>query len=608
MASAFSDTITKPIREKGKVTNYAELQKYYSFFLWDLKTQEVIGDGRLDPAGQRPTAEYFFTISPQSIEVTEPFTTKVVSTQNGGKFVESHGSIYKMISVQGTTGLRPRKGLPNEIPLLSTSSFETLIDPGALRATLDEKEVTGIDDIHFMRNIFRLYSDLKHLGRKVIMIWRNAKDDDYWVVEPTEFKLNRDKSSPMTYKYSMSFKGISPFSATLNIPNDPLSITETISALSARVQGYQQALSSSFMVIATNINRIKAAGYTTIDLVTGPVISVLKGLAAINNASTGVVKGLRTAIIEGEARVLEAVEVLQASLEPDLGGTVATRSEIVRAFRVLVRTFARMRSENFAKGTVAGVAGSGLLNAFTDPTLGRRETQAGRRNLPTRVREGTVHRGETIGNIALRLLGSSSRWHEIALLNGLSSPYVSDSATLVPGVLAPGDTFLYPVEADGSDPSTLSPVNPSGNQLDTNFSKSAVGEVATQAFGRDIRLVTSSDGELTDFAVDQNGDLGSIVGTANVEQAIKIKFITEQGTLLMHPRFGAKFAIGTKADPSAFNTFRLNVVATLKSDPRISEVSYLRFYTDGDALIMEATVKLNKTNDYVSTNFALRRF
>lgn len=612
MASPFSDTVSSPLREEGKTTFTAELQKYYSIFLWDLERQEVPTDARLDPSGTRPTAEFFFTMPPQSIELAEPFTTKVISTQNGGKYVESHGSIYKMLSISGTTGLRPNKGAPNEIPLLNTSNFENLIDPGALRPRIDPKEVTGLDNVHFLRNIFRRYSDFKHVGRKVIMIWRNAKDDDYWVVEPENFKLVKGKESPLTYKYAIQLKGISPFEATLTLPADPLNIFDEVSSRSARVQGYLQALNDSFLVIATNINRIKAAGYFAVDLVTGPLISVLSGLAAVNNANRSVVKGFKQAIVEADSRLKEAVEALEASLEPvgATGATVDRRSPILRALRRSIITLSRLRAERFVQnstGAVASQAGNNVIGTFINPSASRSGITA-RQELPNRVREATLNRGETIGNVAKRLLGTSARWHEIAILNSLSAPYTSDSPTLVPGVLAPGDRFLYPSSEDGTDPFAIAPINPAGSQDSFTSALSRSGEIATQAFGRDIRLETSSDIDLSNFGISQSGDLDTVVGTANVEQALKIKFITEQGTLLMHPQFGALFAIGSKADAASFNTFRVNVVATMKSDPRISEVEYAKFLVVGDVLLLEARVKLNQTNDYVNTTFALRRF
>jgi hypothetical protein len=172
-------------------------------------------------------------------------------------------------------------------------------------------------------------------------------------------------------------------------------------------------------------------------------------------------------------------------------------------------------------------------------------------------------------------------------------------------VLTPGDSFLYPSDT-GTDPLSINVQNPREGQ--DSYTQFSGGDISAQAYGRDIRLESASDADLSTMAISQSGDLDTIVGVANVEQAMKIKFITEQGTLLMHPKFGATYAIGTKADESSFNTFYVNVIATLKSDPRITTVDYARFVVVGDVLALDTRVTLNDTNDFVATNFALRRW
>jgi hypothetical protein len=50
------------------------------------------------------------------------------------------------------------------------------------------------------------------------------------------------------------------------------------------------------------------------------------------------------------------------------------------------------------------------------------KTSAGRKGGTTRVRYYVVRRGDTLGGIAARLLHKSSRWHDIAKLNGIRDP------------------------------------------------------------------------------------------------------------------------------------------------------------------------------------------
>jgi hypothetical protein len=102
--------------------------------------------------------------------------------------------------------------------------------------------------------------------------------------------------------------------------------------------------------------------------------------------------------------------------------------------------------------------------------------------------------------------------------------------------------------------------------------------------------------------------LGSIVGIPNVEQAIRIKFITERGELPAHSKFGAKFPIGRKASPASFNAFRIDALRTLISDNRISTIKSLDFVAVEDVLALSADLVMTDSQNILSTSFALRRF
>jgi hypothetical protein len=178
------------------------IQSLYSVFLWDLQRGSILVHTGLDPASRTQLAEFFFQTPPKVMDMTEPFATRIIATQNGGKYLESHGSIFKEIRISGTTGLRPRKKAPETIPLLPSGSFEGLVQnfQNEIRK-IPRDEATGFDDIHFLRNIFRRYSDSKGRNERVIMVWRNIKDDDYWVVEPRSFKLIQNSQSPTSLTF-----------------------------------------------------------------------------------------------------------------------------------------------------------------------------------------------------------------------------------------------------------------------------------------------------------------------------------------------------------------------------------------------------------------------
>ena len=161
------------------------IKNLYSVVIYDMVSNTAYNpELPLDPSGKRKSAEFFFSVPPKVHEFTEPFATTIVPTQDGGRYVESHGSIMKEIRVSGTTGFRPNKTLQqNEIPLLGQGPVnqavaieDALTSPlfGTQATRITEilnKEVTGYDDVMFLRNIFRLYSDIK--DKEVQRVWVN---------------------------------------------------------------------------------------------------------------------------------------------------------------------------------------------------------------------------------------------------------------------------------------------------------------------------------------------------------------------------------------------------------------------------------------------------
>jgi len=276
------------------------VQTLYSLVLFDAHANEILEAPGLDPGNRTKNAEYFFRVPPKVHEFDEPFATSIVCTQDAGKFIESYGSVLKALRISGTTGFRPNKVSSSTIPLLgiSDSQIKTLLGGGLNTNTrkISAKETTGHDDIIFLRNLFRKYSDLKvsdELSSRVVMLWRNLKDADYWIVEPEDFRLSQSSSSPFTYDYSISLKTLGVFDFSYQTRPDPLVASRSQQRLQARFQEYSQNLLNMFLTISNKINRLQ--GYTTFvsNTVLGPLLAVINGLNAVKNSAIGVHRGLR---------------------------------------------------------------------------------------------------------------------------------------------------------------------------------------------------------------------------------------------------------------------------------------------------------------------------
>lgn len=601
-----------------------DVQKLYSIAIFDSNKKEVPVVDNLDPSGTRTAAEFFFSVPPKTHEFTEPFATTVVPTQNGGKFIESHGSIIKSISLKGTTGVRPNPGrrAAETIPIFGTgiSNFQDELDVLSFEnanlspKTIPDGEVTGYDDIIFLRNIFRHYSDLKENSEnagRFLMLWRNAKDTDYWVVEPVEFKLSQSSSSPLAYEYGITLKTLSRFSTNINFPEDPMEDVLSAQRFFSRVQEYNQSLKQAFLIVSSQINRLEGLGVFAQTQLLSPIINTLEGLNLVKNTVTRFGSRISRNARELDQQVDDALEKLRGS------DNVDNHDPVIRTLSRLKLTSSKILTEPTIKETV-GSSHSDKQNRMTKaynkggtefnrarqaPVTGGSSTFIGNEPITDNVSEAFVHQGDTIRTLAKRLLGDQGRWHVLVSLNDLRSPYVS--ARGGDGVLEPGDAILYPSVNGGGIQSSLVGRE---NSDSVDIAEQAFGPVE-QAYGRDLRLVSvPGSNDLTDLKIGQNGDISSVSGVKNVDQGIRIKFSTEAGELPVHPEFGARFPIGSKATQIAFNEFRIQAEATIYSDQRVDEIKSLNFALVGDSLLLNATIRLKEAADSLNTSFALRRF
>jgi hypothetical protein len=248
--------------------------------------------------------------------------------------------------------------------------------------------------------------------------------------------------------------------------------------------------------------------------------------------------------------------------------------------------------------------GSSATNVASPPTTGGSTTYLG--NVPNvgKLAEDKVQFGEDIRSLAGRLLKNKSSWHILVTINQLSSPYITPDGA--GDTLAPGDTILYPVSSNGADAGTLNIVNISDDETDDTLTP------VHNAYGRDLRLRSVSTApyseDLADLMLNSRGDLSTVVGVPNVEQAIMVKFSTEGGELPAHPLFGASFPIGKKMSFNAINDFRTQTEATIYSDGRVRTINTLDFRTNGDILLVKANLKLINSNDSLNLTVPLQAF
>lgn len=623
-------TVTEDQRKQAITSGrlIAQIQKLYSLALLDLSTGETLRIPGLSPvASTGDNATYFFTVPPKVLEVAEPFATTIVNTQGGGKFIESHGSILKEFKVQGTTGLRPNKAAAAlSIPFFdSTRAADTARNVGTLAGVIPvgqgsstdkdnilKTEVTGFDSLVHLKNIFRAYSDIKGgndlagvPSRNVVMAWYNSKDGEYWLVEPMDFRVTQNSSSPMTYEYNITMKALVPLAHTFSSIEDPM---ETLRgegrSLFSRLRGYSQDITDFFLTISTLINRTAGLAVSITDTILRPALSLLRGISAIK-----VSKEKFSPTVKRNARSL-IDEIKVAADELSNSDQFDDQDVMLNAMYRMVITCSHILAEpeirEASDSTGLTEQRSRLVDAYNRrgtvnlasraPNTGGSDTFIGNQPVASSVVRDTVHVGEDIRSLAARLLGDRNQWHTLVLLNDLRAPYISTTSGT--NLLAPGDEVLYP----GSAADTA--------MINTASTNNQAEDYLASAYGRDLLLTSeeaSGGTDLTDISVNSRGDLTTVIGLDNVDQAIKIKFSTEQGELTVHPTFGTRFPIGNKATEGSFTSFRVNALATFASDPRISAVERLEFVSSGDVLAVKANLQLADSKQSLNMSFVVRR-
>lgn len=624
------------------VANPSDINYTYSLGLFDLVTYKAISLGAADPAKDARKSPWFrFPVPPQVYDLSENAATTVVPTQNGGKFVESQGSIFKDLRLSGTVGLRPSPvdsnlfagtGVPLTLSIPKTVSMFTNDDRG-----LPRKEITGFDDITFLRNLFRGYWDLKksnEWARRTVMIWTYVKDSDIFIVEPMNFTATKDKSNPLSYTYNITLRTLYRFDAIILKENDPISawqaLNNAVSVLTQAIRDITTALNQIMSVI----DYVVSLPFRILDSFMNETIGLLgaisqfrslderlskisqEGLKKLNSDA----KEIRRLLSKQEKSIADSGSKMDSfSGDPSRTGAPAftlpgittglsftavaaiMNNPCYRAVNLIERATTRLRSLDSLFATSKQVVVNDLKNAYNKggvPFTAGSPINVNNINIPSSAQEDVVGGNETLRSIAKRTMGDEAYYKMLAILNKLKPPYIS--AVPGDGVLTPGSKILIPKRMDSED------ITGSLDAINTDASSEVLSPLGKK-YGRDLKLSAGSSGtDFADLQVSQRGDLSTIEGVDNVRQAMVIKTSTEQGDLPLHPTFGAAYPVGTKVSLSQLHEFALNTRRTFLSDPRIAELVKMNTYAEGDIIHVSVVARLKQSDVTLPIEFSVR--
>ena len=187
------------------------------------------------------------------------------------------------------------------------------------------------------------------------------------------------------------------------------------------------------------------------------------------------------------------------------------------------------------------------------------------RDLPGYRYVALLH-GDTLQQVAYRELGDARRWPELAWINDLVPPYITDNPEFAgPRVLLTGNTIIVPAAAAlasaDTDPETV--------------------------FDTDCRLRNRL------LHADETGDLELVSGRENLKQQIIHRIITDKGELIFHPDYGCSIRrlLGVVNGPTAALLAADYVKAALLSDDRVSEVTRAVATVQGDQIAVDCEIE-----------------
>lgn len=167
-------------------------------------------------------------------------------------------------------------------------------------------------------------------------------------------------------------------------------------------------------------------------------------------------------------------------------------------------------------------------------------------------------RGDSLQKVAERALQDATLWAELAWINDLLPPYLTDDEALAgPNVLLTGSLIMVPGPASTAQPSTDS----------------------SDIFKTDLAL---TKGLLTV----SGGDFVTVSGLDNLNQALTDALETEQGELIFHRTYGCRVRreLGTPNGPTAGLMAAEYCTSTVSADPRIAVVNRSTAVITGDEI------------------------
>ena len=196
----------------------------------------------------------------------------------------------------------------------------------------------------------------------------------------------------------------------------------------------------------------------------------------------------------------------------------------------------------------------------------------------------TIVQGETLQSISQYYYKDANRWSELALLNELEYPFITDELDKdYSNVKKIGETIVIPVE----NPSEFA-IIPS-YEFEDIYEKAFGQDISLFGDGSSVELTREASGEMTS---DIYGDIQTVKGIANLRQAIIIRLATPLGSLIYHPTFGSRLheLIGSRGTFEGAHKIKVEVERCVRSDKRVDSATVSKADLIDDCLDIEVSI------------------
>jgi len=579
----------------------------------------VVGEVFVGPTGADGTAIFPLPLSPERFEYTLPFANQLTPQQESGVVVERAGIVIADISISATTGWKMR----TQLAVTSgggNAQFTSILGEGGL--PLPATEVSGQMAWWTLANrCFEGYSNLckdPRYANKTRLELHIMKEQLHLEVVPTQVRLHREVARErVTYRYEIGLKVIGPAKELIYDAIDDKSLFQSLKDTISKIRSTIQSIKALVDDVTAALDELSrfASG----------LAGILDDIGDVISAADDLVNGVKS-FLDIPSRFLDSVSTAIGSVADLFEDIASLPADVYQTFRKLEDQFDALKvsaSDHFDDGWSRVAEKYNAASSPTPPSVIRNEYPEIQNDIDaaaTRSADGTMSitsafgavkpgdqrrqelalpgdrldpkgysgfsertlgQGDTLQSLAARFLGDARRWPEIALVNNLRAPYLTNDSNL-PGTLKVGAPITIPmVQAK------------QGKTPIVTASETALGaSQVEEQLGRDLFLVR--EGDQFGWAIDTaHGSVdGQIVGGVdNLGQAIETRLRTTRGENILYPGVGLPRLIGSSPRSDTRGEVALRVRQQILADPRVESLVAYSLRIVADQVVLEATVR-----------------